>query len=349
MNMNFYKKYLKYKKKYIELSKKQNGGVDNVGAFIEKLRNENFAEYEELFGFNDKEKEKLNFLKETEESFKLTQYMIDNSHEMNSEEVIKKYSDEQLKKKKMAENDDQLIQDAENDNKLKKIEENDNKSASAFVGGGKGKQTWNLNIANFQRKIATSVGLRLKISSLSSDWNDSDDNSRYGGIIFWHNKSSGIINLEKRIYSIYFLIQDTNKWGAEHFRAQGQGVVHDYLYEQVVNKSMFGQGANTVCSSGFSLSYAADIKQWVIKFSSIYLNSNSVINNLENCGNNGSKMTTVGEGVFIINGIKQWMTEGPRSFLKINNLPDISTNNNTLADDFILPLNTITNNDIFFT
>ena len=194
-------------------------------------------------------------------------------------------------------------------------------NSNSIVGGGKNIESWNQIINNFENKLATNRGLSVKISSMSSSWHERTELSRYGGIIFWHKNLSGAINPSKSIYSIYVLIQDTNNWTADNFNDQGRGRVHDYLYEQVVDKSIHTSiPSEFACASGFSMMFDVTIQRWVIKFSSIWLNSNSVFNGIIACGNNNSKMVNEGEAYMIIEAVKAWLYHGPGAVLKVSTI-----------------------------
>ena len=210
-------------------------------------------------------------------------------------------------------------------------------------GGGKGKRTWARIIADLDLRIWYDA-LGFKISSLSSSWGDRNPESRYAGIIFWHKNDSHMINQAKNIRSIYFLIQDTQKWEGDSFRDQGGGRVHNHLYNLVTDTDLFDtDGESQACSSGFSLYYDMDEHKYVIKFSSVYLNSNQNprTNNIPYCHNNGSKATNFGEFFFILKGIQLWMEGGPGHVIKIeylNELPGDYNNNRNLVDNFVIPL-----------
>jgi hypothetical protein len=170
---------------------------------------------------------------------------------------------------------------------------------------------------------------------MSSEFTYDDYDATYGGIIFWHNNESSHISTihGKDTYTIYVLIQNTQEWEEEHFRDQGQGRVHDYLYEQVMGVSMNDTGAqNAACSSGFSIFYDQDYG-WCVKFSSLWLNSNTRWDGIKSCGSNNSKMTNQGEAIIIIGAVMQWITIKPGSYVKIDYIPDQWTYNDPLVDD----------------
>ena len=175
-----------------------------------------------------------------------------------------------------------------------------------------------------KKKLNTSMSyggssLRITISE-ESDKLVEDASTRYGGVIFWHKNTHGYISeTDQRnigvspgappVYSIYVLIQDTNKWVASNFSAAGAGFVHGWLYEQVTGMSVDDEphGA-TSCASGFSLQWddaaAGGSGRWMIKFSSQWLNqSGGSWNSTKGCGSDLSKMTTKGEAYIIIGAI----------------------------------------------
>ena len=212
-------------------------------------------------------------------------------------------------------------------------------------GGSKEKETWNWICDNFERKVTSQYSmLNIKISTMSSEFIPDDTYATYGGIIFWHNQESGYIrNIgNQELHAIYVLIQNTQEWPAEHFRAQGQGQVHDYLYEQVMGISMNDTNPpDAACSSGFSIFHDQD-KGWCIKFSSLWLNSNTRWNAIKSCGSNESKMTNQGEAIIIIGAVMQWMqsvTYGVGSYCKINYIPDQWKYNEKILEDFYWPMN----------
>ena len=312
-------KYLKYKKKYLNLKKKLTyGGSITKIMFMDLLKEKAPEEYEELFILKKGNRRRI-----SKENMKLRLQIIRDNKNLSNKSfmnLLKENDPEEYKDLFIIKQKDRIK------NSYSKQRNNIYSSDISHTtqnGGAKGYISWQWICNNFERKIRES-GLSIKISNMSDTFTD-DTSATYGGIIFWHNKERGYISSVggHEIHSIYVLIQNTKFWGAEHFREQGQGRVHDYLYEQVMGVSLHDTGErNAACSSGFSIVYDDDNEGWCIKFSSLWLNSNLTWKGIKSCGTNNSKMTNRGEACIIIGAVCQWMMWGEGSLFDLSYIPD---------------------------
>ncbi len=202
--------------------------------------------------------------------------------------------------------------------KTNNIIENDKKEK--LFGGSKTEESWHYIIDNL-RKILNTEGLSVKISELSDPFVPGLYDSDYGGVIFWHNK--GNKEIIHGANAITVIIQDTKKWKPEDFGAPGNGIVHNKLYKDLFGESLHNIGPSTAaCFSGFSFIFNDVISKWVVKFSSLFANSNTIwTSSIPNCNNNESKMTTNGEATAIVGAVNQWITNGLGSEIPLTHIP----------------------------
>jgi len=311
------------------------GGTSNKG-FMDLLKKYNLEEYEDLFVIKDKDRDNHRDGKHLQKN------TVGNN---SSPKVI--YNTLQIQPQNTVVSNNS----SPKNNTLQTQPQNtvvSNNSQIIKTGGSKGANSWNWICNNFERKARES-SLNIKISSMSSAFMN-DYNATYGGIIFWHNQERSHLNTinGQGLYAIYVLIQNTQEWPAEHFGVPGIGRVHDHLYKQVMGVSMKQTDrGNAACSSGFSI-FHDNNEGWCIRFSSIFLNSNTQWSATISCGSNNSKMTNLREAIIIIGAVMQWITDGPGSdAIEISYIPDQWRYNNRLVNDYYWPLNscgTDTNN-----
>ena len=204
---------------------------------------------------------------------------------------------------------------------------------------GKSKKSW------ITIKEVLGSGVKVKISRLCDNWEDRDRNSRYGGVIFWHKNKNRNLFPANDLWSVYIIIQDTYKWDSKNFKAAGQGMVHDYLFEQIMNESF---DKSNVCASGFSISQegepwevfnsARDQRElqtrFKVKYSSVWLNK-SGNHEPAHCTNNDSHIAGKAEQAIIDDAIELWMDDGPGtvSSWDLTYSSVMYENNNIYGDD----------------
>ena len=350
--MNYEQKYLKYKNKYLDLKQNYLGGSEK-NSFIELLKEYNPKEYEDLFVIKEKDKNNNNMYYKSLSTGIMHLSVPPDTAELSNVQALPKPGEivtdlkhipiSSIKKNnKVSVDHNDLIKINIKSDILKyislenSIQEKKNVEPTNLRGGSKGKKSWKWICDNFERKLNSSQGLSIKISSMCDNWNDETRTraSMYAGIIFWHKNESGSIR-SPNIYSIYVLIQNTTAWSGDNFRRQGEGKVHDYLYEQVTGDSLNTTDAsNAACSSGFSFIWSDVANAWVIKFSSRWLNSKGTWTEIKSCNSNDSKMCNVGEAVIIIGAVNYWMNNGPGSYCDINYIPNEWNENPILQDDY---------------
>jgi hypothetical protein len=345
--MNYEQKYLKYKNKYLDLKQKHLGGSEK--SFIELLERDNPEEYEDLFVIKEKDKNNNNMHYKSLSTGLSNMQALPKLDEISTDlkyipiSSIKKNNKVSVDHNDLKKSD--ILKDIKSEKKNVEPTNLINNEHNNLSGGSKGKKSWKWICNNFERKLNSSQGLSIKISSMSSDWNDGTRASKYAGIIFWHKHERGYISYPN-IYSIYVLIQDTTSWSGDNFRRQGEGKVHDYLYEQVTGESFGSTNEyDAACCSGFSYTWSDEVNKWVIKFSSRWLNSNGTWTEIKSCNSNESKMCNVGEAVIIIGAVNYWVNNGPGSYSDLNYIPNEWKENPILQDDYYW----ITNCDYYHT
>jgi hypothetical protein len=310
------------------------GGTSNKG-FIDLLKKYNLEEYEDLFVIKDKDRANHRDGKHLQKNtVGNNSSPKDNTLQIQPQNTV--VSNNSSPKDKTLQTQPQNTVVSNNSQIIK-------------TGGSKGANSWNWICNNFERKARES-SLNIKISSMSSAFDNYNYDAVYGGIIFWHNIERGHLNTINGhgLYAIYVLIQNTEEWPAENFGVPGIGRVHDHLYKQVMGVSMKQTDrGNAACSSGFSI-FHNNNEGWCIRFSSIFLNSDTEWSATISCGSNDSKMTNLGEAIIIIGAVMQWITDGPGSdAIEISYIPEHWKYNNRLVNDFYWQLNscgTDTNN-----
>ena len=344
--MDYYNKYLKYKNKYLELKSKylKNNNIEK-GGFIKLLKEKNPEEYKKLFVIkNRKVNNKLFVIKNKKVNNKLgpktkSNIILNKLIKEKRKKQIKYKNNKQIKdnnNKQIKDKNNKQIKDKNNKQNIYQDKQNKQNISSQLngimSGGAKAEDSWAFIIGNFYRKVR-SGGLSIKISNMSNIWDEDDTDAKYAGIIFWHKNGHGEINPRRNIHSVYVIIQNTMEWSGEHFKNQGQGQVHDYLYEQVLDIGL-EEDRNKACSSGFSLVYDHELGNWIIKFSSWWLNSDKSFD-IRQCNNTASKMTNKGEGTIIVGAINQWMRFGiDRNVFTISYIPEEWENDEELEDDY---------------
>jgi hypothetical protein len=337
MNKSF-EKYLKYKKKYLNL--KKNGSIYSGGdpytynSFGSKEHNFiGTEEYNDLFIISDKAREEHKLGKHSQEK------IIIKENKTNFIDLLKKYNPEEYEDLFII--TDEAREQQKNGNFIQENNVNNNNNNNIIQSGsGKGSTSWNWIYYNFKRQLESN-NLTIKISSLSSPFDNDNIDARYGGVIFWHNQENNHISTidGHSVRSIYVLIQNTREWTGDRFRRQGGGMVHDYLYQQVVGNSLEETRAvNAACSSGFSIFHDHE-DGWCIRFSSRWLNSNLTWGNIMSCGANVSKMTSQGEAIIIIGAIAQWIGKGPGNYHKLESVQKGWKNSKPLIDDLYWIIN----------
>ncbi len=281
--MKYYQKYLKYKNKYIQLKKE----LDETHPSRLSGGNKELSPFAEM-------------LKKTN---------LEEYHDLFEVEVEDIYNLEPVQQENLVSQGSQVSQ-------VSQVKKN----KVIYKGGSKTIESWAYIIETLKRILATE-GLSVKISELSDPFNPSSHKSDYGGVIFWHNK--GRKEIIPGANAITVIIQDTRKWDPSDFGASGNGIVHNKLYKDLMGVSIHNVGPDVAaCFSGFSFIYSELKNSWVVKFSSLFANSNTLWTSpIQGCANNSSKMTTNGEATAIIGAVNQWITNGLSSEIALTNIP----------------------------